>query len=83
MKKFENLMSFDEYNESLNEKWDEDVEVEKTGEYADKTIEELEKELEKLKKDPNKTEVLKKKEHQINFALRAKRNWPKKKKEKE
>ena len=69
--------------DSLNEKWKGDVEVNKTGEHAGKTIEELEKELRALKnkskkyQDDNKPvpESLKDQEKEIMFAIRAKKNW--------
>ncbi len=68
--------SLDEEKE-LNEKWPGKAEVEKTGEYSDKTIAELKSELKKLKDNPNKTEALKKKQRQIIFAIRAKGGWKK------
>ena len=37
-----NIKNFEEF---LNEKWSKDVEVEKTGEHADKTVAELKSEI--------------------------------------
>lgn len=69
----------------LKEKWSGDVEIKKTGEHSDKTIEELEDELETLKKKSKSyqkrgesvPEKITKKEHEINFAIRAKKHWKK------
>lgn len=66
-----------EEKEELDEKWPGKADVEKTGEYSDKTIAELKAQLKKLKDNPNKTESLKKKERQIIFAIRAKGGWKK------
>ena len=71
--------------EDLDEKWDSDVKVKKTGEYAGKTLEELQKELASLKekskkyqdKDEDVPQDIVRKEAQVKFAIRAKRNWPK------
>lgn len=79
----ENPMEMDEWimrtptDEELEEKWPGKADVEKTGEYSDKTIAELKAQLKKLKDNPNKTESLKKKERQIIFAIRAKGGWKK------
>ena len=71
--------------EDLDEKWDSDVKVKKTGEYAGKTLEELQKELASLKEkskkyqdnDEDVPQDIVRKEAQVKFAIRAKRNWPK------
>lgn len=72
-----------ETEDSLNEKWEGKVEVEKTGEYSDMTIEEINAEIKKLKtktqklKDADK-EVPKKdreKMSELYFAKRAKQGW--------
>jgi hypothetical protein len=65
-------------------KWKGDVEVEQTGEHAGKSIEQLQSEKSSLKKrqetykknhdgkaDPKLTEQMR----EIDFAIRAKRNW--------
>lgn len=68
----------------LNEKWNGDVEVKKTGEFAKMTEKEIEAEIKKLK---DKTKKLKdsgkkvsqpdrKRMSQLYFALRSKKNWP-------
>lgn len=85
---FKNKKRSENILESLNEKWDKDVEVKSTGEYADKTIAELEKEVDKLKKESDKyqedgkkvPQKNKKKMSELNFAIRAKKGWPKGKK---
>lgn len=73
-------------NESvINEKWKGDVEVKKTGEWADKTIKELEKHLDtlkakcaKAKKEGKKCpKSVKDEESEVIFAIRAKKDWPK------
>jgi uncharacterized protein YoxC len=69
----------------LEEKWKDDVKIKKTGEYAGKTLEELQKELAGLKekskkyqdKDQDVPQDIIRKEAQVKFAIRAKRNWPK------
>ena len=63
----------------LDEKWAGDAKVKPTGQYKDKTVEELKSMLAKLKKSgPHKADSPEaKKQHQINFALRAKGNWKK------
>jgi uncharacterized protein YoxC len=69
----------------LEEKWKDDAKVRKTGEYAGKTLEELQKELASLKekskkyqdKDEDVPQDIIRKEAQVKFAIRAKRNWPK------
>ena len=69
--------------EELNEKWEGDVDVEKTGEYADKSISQLKSELEKVKKKSKQyqdkgqdvPDNVIEKEHQILFAIRAKKHW--------
>lgn len=60
--------------EVLREKWKKKVEVDSTGEHADKTIAQIKKELESLKgKKPfNRGEF-----GELMFALRAKQGWKK------
>jgi len=68
---------------NINEKWKGDVKVKKTGEYADKSISQLKSELEKVKKKSKQyqdkgqdvPDSIVEKEHQILFAIRAKKNW--------
>lgn len=71
---------------TLNEKWKgKEVEVEKTGEYADKTIAELKKMKSDLKKENDKYQEEgkavpkknKEKMSEIVFAIRAKGGWKK------
>lgn len=70
---------------SVNERWDTDVEIKSTGKYADKTVEELESELSDVKAKSKKHQddgedvprTIIRKEHQLNFAIRAKKGWPK------
>jgi len=70
---------------SMEEKWDKEVEVEKTGEHADKTIAELKKELSRLKDltqkykehDDRVPKAFKKRMSELIFAIRSKRDWPK------
>jgi hypothetical protein len=70
--------------DTINEKWKGDVEVQKTGEHADKTIEQINSEIKKLK---SKSENYKKegkkvpssnreKMAELYFAKRAKKDWP-------
>jgi hypothetical protein len=63
--------------QKLNEKWNKDVEVKKTGEHADKTIAQLKKQLNAIKAKEKKTEADKKLEHELVFAIRAKGGWKK------
>lgn len=65
--------NFNEF--SLNEKWKGDAEVEQTGEYADKTVAELQSMRNGLKAKDERTADESTKLRQINFAIRAKRNW--------
>jgi hypothetical protein len=68
----------------VGEKWDKDVEVKKTGQYADMSIEDLNKAIKKQKSKNDKTkESGKKVSHadktkmsQLYFAKRAKKDWP-------
>ena len=70
---------------SMEEKWDKEVKVEKTGEYANKTIAELKKQLSRLKELTQKykenDEVVpksfRKRMSELIFAIRSKRDWPK------
>jgi len=79
MKMMKNFIDY----KSMNEKWDEKVKVKHTGEHAGKTIDELESELSSLKKRSKKYQDEGKdvpksiidQEQEINFAIRAKRNW--------
>ena len=69
----------------VNEKWEGDVKVKKTGEHAKKTITQLEKELKGLKDKSKKLQDAgkevpkshKEQESEIIFAIRAKKDWPK------
>ncbi len=69
----------------VNEKWEGDVKVKKTGEHAKKTIAQLEKELKGLKDKSKKLQDAgkevpkshKEQESEIIFAIRAKKDWPK------
>ena len=82
---FKNKKRSEKILERLNEKWEKDVEIKSTGEYEDKTISDLEKEVEKLKKENDKYQEKgekvpqknKEKMSELNFAIRAKRGWPK------
>jgi hypothetical protein len=73
------------YETELEEKWDDDVKIKKTGEYANKTLDQLHNELANLKKkskeyqdkDEDVPHEIKRKEAQVMFAIRAKRNWKK------
>lgn len=68
---------------NMQEKWEGDVEVEKTGEYADMSIEQINSEIKKLKsktkkyKDSDKPVPKKDKEKmsELYFAKRAKQGW--------
>jgi hypothetical protein len=59
---------------TLDESWDEKMHTAEKdkGKFKGWTLSELKAELAKCKKNPNKTEALKKKEHQLSFAIRAK-----------
>ena len=67
----------------MNEKWEGDVEVKQTGQYADMTIEEINKAIKKLKVENEKFEKEGKKVPEKNrtkmgqlyFAKRAKQGW--------
>ena len=69
--------------QSVQEKWEGDVEVEKTGEYSDMGIEELNAAIKKLKSKNDKTkeagkkvsDVDRTKMSQLYFAKRAKQGW--------
>ena len=64
---------------AMNEKWDADAEVEKTGEYADKTLAQLRNELAKIKgSGPHKKGSSEyEKQNELEFAIRAKTGWGK------
>lgn len=72
-------------SDSLNEKWNGDAKVKKTGEYSGKSEEELKSKMSSLKaqskshqdKGEKVPEDVKKKEKQVMFALRAKGGWKK------
>jgi len=72
-------------NHAINEKWDKDVEVKKTGKHTNKTINELRREQSKLKKESQKLQdqgksvpkKMKEEMGELLFAIRAKKNWPK------
>jgi hypothetical protein len=68
------LEEITKYQNVLNESWNEKMATKKKdeGKWKNYTLSELKAELAKCKKNPNKTEVLKKKEHQLTFAIRAK-----------
>jgi len=61
----------------LDEKWGKEAEIKHTGQYSDKTIDELESMLAKIEKSgPHKEDSPEdKKRKQIQFAIRAKKNW--------
>jgi len=72
-----------EEEKNIDEKWNKDVKVKKTGEHAGKTIEEIDKELAALKRKSEKyqeegkpvpKEIIEK-ERELIFAKRAKRHW--------
>jgi len=70
----------------VNEKWEGDVEVKKTGEYADMSIKQIDAAIKALKdenqryedKDKKVPEKNKTKMSQLYFAKRAKKDWPSK-----
>lgn len=62
---------------SLEEKWNKDVEVKKTGEHAGQTVAQIRKRLSALKKKEDKSEAEKKEQDELVFALRAKTGWKK------
>lgn len=66
---------FDAMNGGIQEKWSGDAEVEQTGQYAKKTIEELKSMRSKLKAKKERSAAESTKLRQINFAIRAKRDW--------
>jgi len=66
---------FKKSESQVQEKWEKDVDVKSTGEYADKTEAELKAAIEALKGKPGDN---KKKMGQLLFALRAKQGWKKK-----
>lgn len=59
----------------IQEKWEGDAKVEQTGEYSGKTVEELKKMRSGLKAKKERSAAESTKLRQINFAIRAKRNW--------
>ena len=59
----------------VNEKWDTDTEIKQTGQYSGKTIEELKSMRAKLKAKKERTAAESTKLRQINFAIRAKRDF--------
>lgn len=79
------MKKIQDFGQFLNEKWNKDVKVKKTGEYADKTKDELEGMLDNLKAKSKKYQEkgekvpkkIKEKESEIVFALRAKGGWKK------
>ena len=62
----------EELGQKIDEKWKNDVEIEKTGEHKDKTIAQLKKEIE-----AGKGKISKEKMGELLFALRAKQGWKK------
>ncbi len=75
MKTLSELMT--DYRAPLLEAWDNGYETPKSkrGMFKGRTKESLKAELEKLKNNPNKTAALKTKEHELEFALRAKNDF--------
>lgn len=65
----------DQIYRGVDEKWSGDAKIKQTGEYSGKSIEELEKMKGSLMKKKDRTDAETKKVRQINFAIRAKRNW--------
>lgn len=76
----------DKKHGDVNEKWEGDTKVKKTGEHAGKTVSELKKELNSLKEKSKKYQDEGKKvpkkiidqEAELKFAIRAKQGWKKK-----
>jgi len=76
----------DKKHGGVNEKWEGDTKVKKTGEHAGKSVVELKKELNSLKEKSKKYQDEGKKvpkkiidqEAEIKFAIRAKQGWKKK-----
>jgi hypothetical protein len=71
----EQMAMYRKYIETeLTESWDTkmDTKEKDKGMFKGKTLAELKAELKKCKETPKKTEALKKKEHQLEFAIRAK-----------
>ena len=68
----------------IREEWDNDTPIKKTGEYAGKSVSQLQAQRDDLKKKSQAAqdkgehtpEDIKTKQHQVNFAIRAKDNWP-------
>lgn len=72
----DSYLSFqNEHGAVIQEKWKGAGEVQQTGEYADKTITELKSMQSKLKDKKERTAEESTKLRQINFAIRAKRDW--------
>jgi hypothetical protein len=61
--------------ESIKEKWAGDTEVKSTGQWADKTIGELQSKRKALLAKDDRSAAETKQLRQINFAIRAKRDW--------
>lgn len=59
---------------NLGEKWEKDVEIQSTGEHADKSVAQLKKEIASLRGKPGNKEKM----GELLFALRAKQGWKKK-----
>jgi hypothetical protein len=80
------IETYESKHEDVNEKWDGDVKIKKTGEHADKTVKELKTELNKLKEKSKKYQDEGKKvpkkiidqEAELKFAIRAKQGWKEK-----
>lgn len=66
-----------EESKQISEKWDTNYETPKSkkGMFKGRTKASLKKQLKGLKNNPNKTDALKTKEKEINFALRAKNKF--------
>jgi len=76
-------MSKGEAKAKVEEKWDSNVKINKTGENSKKSVGQIDKELSGIEKKSKAIqdrgekvpEDIKKKEHQLNFAKRAKNHW--------
>jgi hypothetical protein len=66
------IMNFVEFK--INEKWEKNIKVEKTGEHAGKTISEIKAQMKDLK---GKKPFNREKYSELLFALRSKQGWKK------
>jgi hypothetical protein len=62
---------------TLSEKFEDEADIEQTGEYSDKSVGELRAMKKKLMDKPERTDAEQKKVRQLNFAIRAKTGWKK------